>query len=343
MNSKRIFFVLILSFILLPLLSMGMETKISMQLWNRYSMEFTSSSIGKSYFSLERGYLRIEPKFNDKIKGRFNLDFFSSSKDVHGVGVKLKYAYIDFKELLPVPESKIEVGLIKNYFGLIYDWNYPTIEKILEDKEKLVSSTDYGLSFNGLLPAGYGEYAISLINGEGYKKSGDNVNINPAYSGNLRLIPIPGITVGGSVLYERAGLLDTIVTDYYKRLNYALMSNIAFRGVDIFVEFLIQDKNSIKSRGFMIMTILKLGKMFRQSYDLDIVGRFDQWDKNINLSLDSHSRIICGLNYGFCKGLKGNPGLLVQLNWERTMFEDSAKPNNDKAMLQLRWAFSSKI
>ncbi len=343
MNSKKAFFVLIASFVLLPLLSMGMETKISMQLWNRYSMEFTNSSIEKSYFSLERGYLRIEPTFNDKIKGRFNLDFFSSSKDVHGVGVKLKYAYIAFKELFPISESKIEVGLIKNYFGLIYDWNYPTIEKVFEDKEKLVSSTDYGLSFNGLLPAGYGEYAMSLINGEGYKKSGNNVNINPAYSGNLRLIFIPGITIGGSILYEKAGLLDTIITDYYKRLDYALMSHIAFGGIDISGEFLNQDKNSIIGRGFMIMTMLKLGKMLKQSHDFDIVGRFDQWDKNTNLPLDSHSRVICGLNYGFCKGSKGKAGLLVQLNWERTMFEDTTKSNNDKVMLQLRWAFSNKI
>jgi len=171
-----------------PASLIGGETKVSMVLWNRYTAEVSGGEINESAFSLERGYFRVEPMFNDKIKGRFNIDLFSDDAALDGAGLKLKYAYLDFSEVLPIPESKISVGLIKHYFGTVYDWEYISIEKALEDKEGVASSTDYGFALYGYIPNGYGEYAISVLNGEGYKKIGDDLDKEPEIAANFSVI-----------------------------------------------------------------------------------------------------------------------------------------------------------
>lgn len=88
-----------------------------------------------SEFAVKRGYLRWEHQFIDKIKSRVTLDIFPTDKEGYhyGAGLKLKDAYVDFKYL--IPEGKFRIGLQKNYFGHIYDWEYPTVEKSLADKE----------------------------------------------------------------------------------------------------------------------------------------------------------------------------------------------------------------
>ena len=334
MNRKGI--VLLLSLIF-SLNALWAATKLSMELWNRYTFERIAGETEKSAFSLERGYFRLEPTFTDKIKGRFNLDFFASDKYSDGAGMKLKYAYIQFSDIIPIPESNLSAGLDKIYFGTVYDWDYVTIEKALEDKEKVTSSADYGLFFSGLIPNGYGEYAISLINGEGYSKAGSKVNINPSPVVNLRLIPLTGVTFGGSILYEKAGFLDTAKTEYDKRMVYAGVARFAFGPLDAWFEYLAQDYAGKKSNGFMIMPVLRFVK------PLDIVFRFDNWDPNTDNDNDAYRTLIGGFNWNILHDSNGVPSLFVQTNWQRKMYEDSEKDPVDALMVQLRWKFSNTL
>ncbi|MBN1899407.1 MAG: hypothetical protein JW827_11570, partial [Spirochaetes bacterium] len=179
------------------------ELKLSMELWNRYTATIQNNAWTKRQFSLERGYLGLEPKLTDKISGRFTIDIYTDNKGDYkeAAGLKLKYAYLDFNGLIPIPDSKVSLGLVKHYFGFIYDWDYTTIEKSFEDVESVVKSTDYGMVLFGYLPMGLGEYALSMLNGEGYSKGGSSVNTQPSYEGNIRLIPLPGFQLGGSVLH----------------------------------------------------------------------------------------------------------------------------------------------
>ena len=288
--------------------------------------------MGESVFSLERGYFRIEPKFNDKVKGRFNVDFFSDEDGLDGAGLKLKYAYLDFSEVLPIPESKISVGLIKHYFGTIYDWEYLSIQKALEDKEKVASSTDYGLALYGYLPGGFGEYAVSLLNGEGYKKTGADVDKEPEIAANLRVIPIPGLTVGVSVLYER---------DESDRLAYAGVAHFSKGAFELWGEYLASDMNDVTGSGFMVMPILKLKGM--TGIDIDLLGRFDMWDGDTDIDDNGHMNITAGVNWNLIRNEKGSPMVFLQIQGERTMFEDETALDIDQLMLQLQWKFSNVL
>ncbi len=310
----------------------GMETKISMTLWNRYTAEMVDGEPNKSAFTLERGYFRVEPTFNDKVKGRFNIDVFSSDKFTDGAGLKLKYAYLDFSNVLPIPESSINVGLIKHYFGTIYDWEYISIEKALEDKEGVAASTDYGLALFGYIPGGYGEYEISVLNGEGYKKTGGNLDKEPEFAGNIRIVPLPGVTLGGSVLYEN---------DESERLAYAGVGHFSKGPFELWGEYLVQDKSDVTSSGFMVMPILKLKSL--TNIDVDIVGRFDMWDGNTDVTDDGHMVVIGGLNWNLVRDEKNAPQVFLQIQGEKTIFEDEIKSDINRLMIQLQWSFSNTI
>jgi len=190
-----IFFVFVVSFGLI-----GGETKMSALLWNRYTSEIVDNEITDSKFTIERGYFRIEPTITNKIDGRFNLDFFSDETSTTGAGVRVKYAYLNFAEVLPITESKISAGIIQHYFGFGYDWEYITIEKVLEEVEGVAKSADYGIAFLGKLPGDKGVYAVGVYNGEGYTVTGSDLDLDLELLGNIRLTLIPVFTFGGSVM-----------------------------------------------------------------------------------------------------------------------------------------------
>ncbi|MDZ4121632.1 MAG: hypothetical protein U1C33_04385, partial [Candidatus Cloacimonadaceae bacterium] len=194
----------------LPVFCFGQETRVGGELWNRWTYETgksaadSSNVVKKNYFALERGYFDLRTKFSEQTSARFTVDMFSTDMDgfKDGAGLKLKYGFVDFNDLTPIPDLTITAGLQKVFFGTIYDWNYTLIGKDPVDEYKIANSADFGLTANGFLPEGLGEYAVGIYNGEGYKVFGKNLKDNTdfAYLANLRLTPIAGVTVGGSYM-----------------------------------------------------------------------------------------------------------------------------------------------
>jgi len=312
-----------------PISLIGRETKVSMKLWNRYTNEIIDNEVTQSKLTLERGYFRIEPTITDKIDGRFNLDFFSDETSTTGGGVRVKYAYLNFAEVLPIPESKISVGLIQHYFGFGYDWEYITIEKVLEEVEGVAKSADYGIAFCGNLPSDKGVYSISIYNGEGYTVTGSDLDVTPELLGNLRLTLVPGFTFGGSVLY----FTDT---DKLAVIGLGRFSKGPF---ELLGEYLVQNRNSVKSNGFMVTPILKLKEL--TNVDVDIIGRFDMWDRDAGIADDGHMRIIGGLNWNIVRDAKDKPQVFLQIQGQKTIFEDDIMSDITQLMVQLQWGFSN--
>ncbi len=330
MRRVEFFINLIMDFFVLviPMSLLGGETRVSMLLWNRYTSEIVDNDVSMSKFTLERGYFRIEPTITDKIDGRFNLDFFSDETSTTGGGVRVKYAYLNFKDVLPIPESKISIGIIQHYFGFGYDWEYVTIEKVLEEVEGVAKSADYGIAFCGNLPSNKGIYSVSVYNGEGYTVTGSDLDDTPELLANLRLTLIPGFTFGGSVLH---------ITDASKFAAIGLAR--FYKGpFELRGEYLFQDKEDVKSSGFMIMPIFSLKELM--NVDVDIVGRFDMWDLNTDIVDDGHKRIIGGLNWNVVRDEKSKPQVVLQIQGQRIIYE-SVTPDVNLLMVQLRWSFSN--
>lgn len=330
MRRFKFFICFIMGFFVsvIPMSLVGGETKVSMLLWNRYTSQIVDGDVNESKFTLERGYFRIEPTITDKIDGRFNLDFFSDENSTTGGGVRVKYAYLNFNDVLPIPESKISVGIIQHYFGFGYDWEYITIEKVLEEVEGVAKSADYGIAFCGNIPSDKGVYAVSIYNGEGYTVTGSDLDVTPELLGNLRLTLIPGFTFGGSVLY---------FTDAEKLAAIGL-GRLSKGPFELRGEYLFQDRNDVKSSGFMVMPILKLKELM--NIDVDLVGRFDMWDINTDVADDGHMRIIGGLNWNIVRDSKDRPQVMLQIQGQKTAYE-GAEPDDNLLMVQLRWGFGN--
>ncbi|MGC9366745.1 MAG: hypothetical protein ACP5FK_06855 [bacterium] len=342
MVSKKLLLSVISFSILFVTLAYGLDVNLSMEIWDRWTI-VNQDSITENYMSVERAYFRIEPKFGDYIKGRFNIDVFSSDKgnDANGAGLKLKYAYLDFVNLIDY--HTITVGLMKNYFGTIYDWEYPTIEKDINDLEHVLSSTDYGLGVTGKFD--YFTYNVAVYNGEGYKKTGDDVNTNPCFMGNVRISPIEYFTIGGSIRYHKYGTVDSINDEYNTQMAYAGVANINFDPINIWFEYIVDqddDPNldtTITAQGFTVMPVLSLKNM--TGADVELVARYDQWDPNTDVDDDGHNRIIAGINWNAYKD--GSNKVMIQANYERLSWEADGVDPVDVFALQFRWKFKTAI
>jgi len=372
----------------------ALDTKLSGEFWGRLTNETAKykdasgnyvNKNAKNYFSLERGYLGLETTFTTNTKARFTVDMFSSdathqyptdlvvpvdtlkSGSLDGAGLKLKYGYVDFANLFPVPDLNLTVGLQKTYFGTIYDWNYTLIEKAPTDLYKVVNSSDYGVTLNGFVPHGLGEYALGIYNGEGYKKVGGSLadNISFAYLANLRLTPIPGITLGGSYMTNSAGREKALSGDaangkYEEQSLLDGLGRFAYGPVDLWLEYIAKDVSfpqatgkDYTATGLSVMPVLNLKPML--DLPVELIGRYDRWDESDRPSIDKArsllDTIILGVNYNFLPDSSDVPQMAVQLNYADRKY-DADKSSSDYAegkkdssqiMLQLKWKFANTI
>jgi hypothetical protein len=183
------------------------ETEIENDGWFRYvagAKAFDFKNPTRSDFNLERGYIRLSHQWTTALFSKMTVDVFGSSAYADGATIRLKEAYVDWTLPVSFLDVRLTPGLQKHYFGLIYSWDYTHLEKSLADKEGIISSADYGVTLNGFLPKGLGEFQVGAYNGEGYKKiyasSNSLVNTVPEITGNLRLTPFAGLQIGASIL-----------------------------------------------------------------------------------------------------------------------------------------------
>ncbi len=368
---KKLLMAALLGALLFPGLLMAEEIKLSGEMWNRWTLE-TGKAPGDSTdatlrnnFSLERGYVGLEAKFSETIKGRFTVDIFSTDLVKDGAGLKLKYAYVDFANLLPVPDMTLTAGLQKVYFGTIYDWNYSLIGKAPSDEYKLANSADYGLSLNGFIPGGWGEYALGVYNGEGYKNFGANLkdNIDPAFLANLRLTPIPGVTIGGTVMTNgserKIKLADaTANSSYNTQLLLDGVARAAFGPVDVWAEYMSKEvtyANAYSSKNYTatslsVIPCLKLKSLL--GTDIELLGRYDRWDETGNPgNKNLLTAITGGVNYNLMHDESANPAMQIQLNYTSKSYDEAESAasyanglkDTNTLMLQFKWRFANNL
>jgi len=291
-------------------------------------------------FSIDRGYVRYAYQFTDTIKGQWTADFYSAktSSYTDGAGIKLKESYVDLPFYLP--ESKITVGLQKNYLGLIYDYDYRLIEKEFIDKNGIDASADNGIILNGYFPMGYGSYEVGVYNGEGYKKElSPDINTEPAAVADVRFIPIPGITIGGSYKTELQGSVGSTGNTAYNKKNLTVgMLRTAYGPFDMWAEYIDQKTNTYSTTTNTYSDVKKKGFSIMPSYQINpewsVLVRYDSWDPNTDVSNDKVNTTIMGVNYAFTKGV------LLQLNYQQDKPEDSAVATTTQYLAQIAWSFS---
>nr|MDK2851571.1 hypothetical protein [Candidatus Cloacimonadota bacterium] len=370
---RRLYPIITLCLVLaIPGIAGAIQGSIGGEMWSRWTLQTgtlpadNSTVIKQNSIALERGYVDFRTNFNKNTDARFTVDLFSTDSQKDGAGLKLKYGFVDFKNLIPIPDSKLSVGLQKVYFGSIYDWDYTLIGKAPVDEYKLASSADYGISVNGKLPSDKGEYALGLYNGEGYKNYGANLKENTRFEilANLRYKPISYLTLGGSFMTNSVGrekdlTLDLPVLTFQEQILLDFLMRLEKGPVNLTVEYLqknaefpnVTDGSSDYSAyGISVIPIVSLKDII--SKDIEIVGRYDRWDQTDD-NADKHllNAFTAGLNYNFMHDEKSKPAMQAQLNFTQKSYdpdESGAAYQDDlkdsfTVMAQLKWRFSHKI
>ncbi len=396
---------LCLGLLILPLMAGAVETKLSGEFWGRWinetakkkdsSANYTDKMVS-NYLSLERGYLGLETKFSEMTKARFTIDIFTTDKSheyiqdslqtilpveaitspnkfgsVDGAGLKIKYAYVDFTGLVPVPDLTLSAGMQKVYFGTIYDWNYTLIGKAPTDEYKVANSADLGLTLNGYIPHGYGEYALGVYNGEGYKKVATSLkeNIDFAYLANLRLTPLPGITLGGSYMNNTVGRAkaldgDGLNSSYEKQQLMDGLIRLAYGPLDVWGEYITKkvefpnETSASKTKEYTAIGLSIVPIISLQDYintDVQLVGRYDSWDESDRILADKArsklSAMTFGANYNFLHDESAVPAMQLQLNYTTKSYDEGSshsdfadgKKDTSQINLQLKWRFANTL
>lgn len=147
---------------------------------------------------LKRFYIGVDHKFNDMFSANITTDFRygtnGTSKDVL-VYVKKAYVQAKFSPALFVRVGAADLPWVPFAEGI---YGYRFVENTLIDRTKFGTSSDWGVHAGGTFGNGLVTYAVSAINGAGYKtlsRSSDTIDLE----GRVSVNPLKTITlaVGG--------------------------------------------------------------------------------------------------------------------------------------------------
>ncbi|MCX7994411.1 MAG: hypothetical protein N3A65_01390 [candidate division WOR-3 bacterium] len=324
--------------------------------WVRYTYDYLmkpdTATKHPHAFSIDRGYIRWKTTTTPvAFSGTIDINMKAGyTKDSDWL-VRLKYAQADWT--LPyigkyLPDTKFMIGLQKVYFGMADLWEYPLIEKSLEDHLKKINTADLGLGFYGYLPNGLGDISIQTFNGSGYSKPTE-IDLNKAKCFNASIVPPVflrnfGIMLKGSYWMEKttakywsAADSETLSVDLSEN-RMAGVVQLRYAPVSLIGEYFISEDGKIpdnkitKGVGYSFIGQIDINKNF------SILGRYDIWDKNVTdttaaARTDAIYIKILGLNY------KISDNLLIQANYQLTEYQDTLKVPVDKFMVQAKCSY----
>lgn len=289
-------------------------------------------------FDMTRAYLNANAKFSGGISSRVTSDIYRDPAD-GSLKYRLKYGYVAYQPT---------AGNITYKFGLIQTpwvsreedlYDYRMQGPIALDRNKIMTSADFGLGADAKLAGGRLDLNLAIVNGEGYSKpEGDqrkdfqvrasyrlaSSNDNGPYGG-LRLSGYAGIgkpTTGG----ERnrfIGMLSYKTTQYTVAAEYVSTKDSVTGPTAV-----AESKGSLISAfATYRFTASKVG----------LLGRVDIYDPNTDVSNDKQTRFIGGVSYQLSPNLRllGDVDLLT---YEATIPKTPVDPRN-QFLLQAQFTF----
>lgn len=155
----------------------------------------TESAQNGTQTELKRFYLIVDHKFSDVFSADLTTDFRyntnGTSKDTL-VFVKKAYLQAKLSPALFIRIGEAELAWAPFVEGL---YGYRFVENTLIDRTKFGTTTDWGVHAGGSLANGLVNYAVSAIDGQGYKtlsRSSDTIDLE----GRVSVNPVKEITLG---------------------------------------------------------------------------------------------------------------------------------------------------
>ena len=315
---------------------------------------------GYSQFAIKRGYFRVTKELLPWFDAHMTFDV-TTVKDPEETGdapnnldgsiaLRIKYAYGKFKlpDFAFFTKPYFEVG-VSHMPWLDYEEHvnfYRMQDTMFMEKNGLFNSADIGATFVSLIggempkeyqetvshyyPGRYGSMSFGIYNGGGYTAA--EKNENKALEGRLTIRPLPDIIPGLQFSYfgtTGKGNKDT-KPDWTTNLGFVSFEHeyVVLTGQYYWGKGNQKGDDEHEKKGYSIFTELKPMKEF------SVIGRYDHFDPNKDVSDDENNRWIAGVAYHIDKQHKN----MVLLDYDTVDYKQHGKSNDKRVQLTLQVA-----
>ena len=151
------------------------------------SVDGATNGIG---LDVTRFYVGVNHVFDDTYSANVTTDFqYSSTVGATEVFVKKAYLQAKFSNAFTLRAGSADMPWIPFVEGL---YGYRYVAKTLNDLEGTANPADWGVHALGTFGNGVVSYAVSAVNGGGYKNPTRSKNVD--FEGRLSVVPVSGLT-----------------------------------------------------------------------------------------------------------------------------------------------------
>lgn len=166
-------------------------------------------------FDVKRFYLGVNHKFNDIWSANLTTDFQYVSSLDSAADIYVKKAYLQgrFSDAFTFRAGAADMAWVP-YAETFYGYRY--VENTVTDRLKFANSADWGLHGFGDLAGKHLNYAVSVVNGGGYKNPSRSESMD--VEGRIGFMPIDGLVVAAGAYSGKLGK-DTQTADAQHTAN----------------------------------------------------------------------------------------------------------------------------
>lgn len=159
---------------------------------NQKNSDTGKTDVTGSGFDIKRFYLGVDHQFDNIWSVNLTTDIqYSSAVGAEDVYVKKAYLQGKFSDAAVFRAGSADmpwIPFVESFYGFRY------VENTLVDRLKFGTSADWGAHLGGTLGEGkMFNYAVSMVNGGGYKKPSRNKNVD--FEGRVGFMPMDGLVV----------------------------------------------------------------------------------------------------------------------------------------------------
>lgn len=264
-----------------------------------------ASSVSYNKFDITRAYINFKKNLSEGANIRVTLDAARLSQTTDPAGSSqylydfLKYAYVE----LPLVDNQnismaTKLGLQQTVWIPFEEkmWGNRYIAKAFTDNEGIMSSADFGIGFQGTIKGFEMEYALTLMNGTGFKAQENNSSKDIALRLNKNIFSNQS---GGSIALGLYSVLtDRFVVSSDSSIYGGMLGYKNDPGSSLYAEFLGGKRAAAEISGYSV------GGYFSLLPEVTLLGRYDYYNPDRSLTNNDIQRTIVGLAYVWTKEVR---------------------------------------
>ncbi len=322
--------------------TLGAQPRVAGKIYWDYTYDLRDNAQGYNAFNITRAYFTVRGKhrFQEEGTGYAGYRITLDAKDINATGyyeVFVKYAYFEMGGVFP--GLTLRVGQVPTLYPNVVEkvWGFRFLRKVFVDQMGYMSTTDRGLTLQYRTPNRILDFALAVVNGEGYHAP----EVDRNKDGMARVSVYPwraseGILQGlGIHLYGQFGKPDDqqVRHRYIGALSFVTPS---FRAMGEFVR--TEDgprTRPIRGQGISVHASVDFGTWMDASgsRSFGLLFRYDHLDPDVNRPGDARTDLIAGAFLRPCLIEASHPNVIMALNVVHVSFEDPGQPTDVRIRL----------